>query len=109
MAHLLGGLQILLNMLMPGNGQKICFGPSRPNPERNARDQDGPHLGAWMGPKRCEKKHMANLDGTLSDPGWDLDGPGLDTGKGLGGTPRDSNIRLGLSDKLMLMLMDLFA
>ena len=67
-----------------GNGQEVCFGPSRPDPERNARDQDGtrtgrggPHLGTWMGPKRCQTKHMANLDGTASDPGWDLDRPGI--------------------------------
>ena len=65
-----------------GSGQEVCFGPSRPDPGRNAREQDGtrtgrdgPHLGTWMGPKYCKTKHMANLDGTPSDPGWDLDGP----------------------------------
>ena len=68
-----------------GSGQEVCFGPSRPDPERNTRDedgtrtgQDGPHLETRMGPKRCKTKHMANLDGTPSDPGWDLDGSGLD-------------------------------
>ena len=62
-----------------GSGQEVCFGPSRPDPGRNARGQDGtrtgwdgPHLGIWMGPKHCRTKHMANLDGTASDPGWDL-------------------------------------
>ena len=64
------------------SGQEVCFGPPRTDPGRNARKQDktrvgrdGPHLGTWMGPKRCKTKHMANLDGTPSDPGWDLDGP----------------------------------
>ena len=52
-----------------------------------------------MGPRRCNTKHMANLDGTPpSDPGWDLDGPGSDPGEGLDGTPRDSNRRLGLPE-----------
>ena len=67
-----------------GSGQEVCFCPSRPDPGRNAREQDGtrtgrdgPHLGTWMGPKHCKAKHMANLDGTTSDPGWDLDGPGI--------------------------------
>ena len=35
-----------------------------------------------MGPKRCKTKHMANLDGTLSDPGWDLDVPGIGPRRG---------------------------
>ena len=63
------------------NGQEVCFGPSRPDPGRNARDQDGtrtgrdgPHLGAWMGPKHCKTKHMVNLDGTPSDSGQAQDG-----------------------------------
>ena len=62
-------------------GQEVCFGPSRPDRGRNAREQDGtrtgrdgPHLGTWMGPKRCKTKHMANLDGTPSYAGWDLEG-----------------------------------
>ena len=49
----------------------FSFCPSRPDPVRNARVQDGtrtgpdgPHLGTWMGPKHCKTKHMANLDGT---------------------------------------------
>ena len=65
-----------------GSGQEVCFCPSRPDPARDAREQDGtrtgrdgPHLGTWMGPKHRKTKHMANLDGTTSDPGWDLDGP----------------------------------
>ena len=63
--------------------------------------QDGPrwpHLGTWMGPKRCRRKHMANLDGAPSDPGWDLDGPGSDHVRVLDAPPRDSNRLLGLSD-----------
>ena len=63
-----------------GSGREVCYGPSRPDPGRNAREQDGtrtgrdgPHLGTWMGPKCWKTKHMANLDGTPSDPGWDLD------------------------------------
>ena len=76
-----------------GSGQEVCFWPSRPDPGRIARDEDGtrtgrdgPHLGTWMGPKHCKTKHMANLDGTTSDSGWDLDGPriGGDSGKGTG-------------------------
>ena len=35
-----------------------------------------------MGPKHCKTKHMANLDGTTSDPGWDLDGPRLALSEG---------------------------
>ena len=50
-----------------------------------------------MGPKCCETKRMANLDGTPSDPGWDLDGPRMGPGEGLDRTPRDSNRLLGLS------------
>ena len=87
------------------SGQEVCFGPSRPDPGRNARDQDGtrtgrdgPHFGTWMGPKHCKTKHMANLDGTTWDPGWDLDGPRIGPGEGLDGTPRDSNRLLGLAD-----------
>ena len=43
-----------------------------------------------MGPKHCKTKHMENLGGTTSDPGWDMEG--------LDGTPRDSNRLLGLSE-----------
>ena len=71
-----------------GSDQEVCFCPSRPDPVRNAREQDGtrtgrdgPHLGTWMGPKHCKTKHMANLDGTTSDPGWDLDGPRIGPGR----------------------------
>ena len=70
-----------------GSGQEACLGPSRPVPGRNAQDQhgtrtgrDGPHLGTWMGLKRCETKHMANLDGTPLD----LDGPGITPRRGSG-------------------------
>ena len=98
---------------------RSLFRPVQPNPGRNAREQDGtrtgrdgPHLGTWMGLKCCKTKHMANLDGTPSEPGWDLDGPrigprrrdgtltgpGSDPGEGLDGTPRDSNRLLGLSE-----------
>ena len=59
-----------------GSGQEVCFGPSRPDPGRKPREQDGtrtgrdgPHLGTWMGPKYCKTKHMANLDGTPLGPG----------------------------------------
>ena len=91
-----------------GSGQEVCFGRSRHDLGRNARDQDGtrtgrdgPNLGTWMGLKRCRKAH-AKLDGTPSDPGWDLDGPGSDPGEGLDGTPRDSNRRLGLSQNFSI-------
>ena len=76
------------------SGQEVCFGPSRPAPGRNARDEDGtrtgrdgPHLGTWMGPKHCKTKHMANLDGTTSDSGWDLDGPRIGPRRGSGWHP----------------------
>ena len=66
-----------------------------PDPGRNAREQDGtrtgqggPHLGTWMGPKRCKTKHMANLDGTPSDAGWDLDGPRIGPRRGSGWHPQ---------------------
>ena len=77
-----------------GSGQEVCFCPSRPDPVSNAREQDGtrtgrdgPHLGAWMGPKHCKTKHMANLDGTTSDPGWGLDGPRIGPRRGSGWHP----------------------
>ena len=82
------------------SGQELCFGPILEEHSGPGWDQDGPGcppLGTWMGPKRCKAKHMANLDGTASDPGWDLDGPGSDPSEGLDGTPRDSNRLLGLS------------
>ena len=89
-----------------GSGQEVCFCPSRPDPGRNAREQDGirtgrngTHLGTWMGPKHCKTKHMANLDGTTSNPGWDLDGPRIGPRRGSGWhSLRDSNRLLGLSD-----------
>ena len=78
-------------MKIVGSGQEVCFCPSRPDPGRNAREQDGtrtgrdgPHLGIWMGPKHCKTRHMANLDGTTSDPGWDLDGPRIGPRRGSG-------------------------
>ena len=52
-----------------------------------------------MGLTHCKTKHMATLDGTPSDPGWDLDDPGADPGPRLDGTSRDSDRRLGPSDK----------
>ena len=80
-----------------GSGQEVCFCPSRPDPVRNAREQDGtrtgrdgPHLGTWMGPKHCKTKHMANLDGTTSDPGWDLDGPRIGPRRGSGWHPPET-------------------
>ena len=80
-----------------GSGQEVCFCPSRPDPVRNAREQDGtrtgrdgPHLGTWMSPKHCKTKHMANLDGTTSDPGWDLDGPRIGPGRGSGWHPPET-------------------
>ena len=82
--------------------KKSVFCPSRPDPGRNAREQDGtrtgrdgPHLGTWMGPKHCKTEHMANLDGTTSDSGWDLDGPRIGVWMA---PPRDSNRLLGLSE-----------
>ena len=91
-----------------GSGREVCFGPSRPDPGRNAREQDGtrtgrdgPHLGMWMGPKCWKTKHMANLDGTPSHPGgggiWTGRGP--DPREGLDGTPTDSNRLLGISEE----------
>ena len=78
-----------------GSGQEVCFGPSRPDPGRNAREQDGtrtsrdgPHLRTWMGPKYCKTKHVANLDGTPSNPGWDLDGPRIGPRRGSGWHPQ---------------------
>ena len=93
-----------------GSGQEVCFCPSRPDPVRNAQEQDGtrtgqdgPHLGTWMGPKHCKTKHMANLDGTTSDPGWDLDGPRIGPRRGSGWhPPRDSNRLLGLSENYLV-------
>ena len=62
------------------------------------RARMAPHVGTWMGPKCCKTKHMANLDGTPSDLGWELEGPGSDPVEGLDGTLRDSNRRLGFSE-----------
>ena len=80
-----------------GSGQEVCFCPSRPDPGRNAREQDGtrtgrdgPHLGIWMGPKHCKTKHMVNLDGTTSDPGWDLDRPRIGPRRGSGWHPPET-------------------
>ena len=80
-----------------GSGQEVFFCPSRPDPVRNAREQDGtrtgrdgPHLGTWTGPKHCKTKHMANLDGTSSDPGWDLDGPRIGPRRGSGWHPPET-------------------
>ena len=95
-----------------GSGQEVCFCPSRPDPGRNALEQDGtrtgwdgPHLGTWMGPKHCKTKHMANLDRTTSDPGWDPDGPRIGPRRGSGWhPPRDSNRLLGLSEKSLCKL-----
>ena len=50
--------------------------------------RDGPHLGTWTGPKHCKTKHRANLDGTASDPGWDLDGPRIGPRRGSGWHPQ---------------------
>ena len=52
--------------------------------------RDGPHLGTWMGPKHCKTKHKANLDGTTSDPGWDLDGPRIGPRRGSGWHPPET-------------------
>ena len=70
------------------------------------KGQDGPHLGTWMGPKHYKTKHMANLDGTTSDSGWDLDGPriGPRRGRVWMAPPRDSNRLLGLSDTCIIFL-----
>ena len=91
-----------------GSGQESVS--ARPGPiveGRNAREQDetrtgqdGPHFGTWMGPKRWKTKHMANVEGTPSDPGWDLDGT---PGEGLDGSPRDSKRPLGLSEFVLLV------
>ena len=88
-------LGLIIELL--GSGQEVCFSLSRPDPVRNAREQDGtrtgrdgPHLGTWMGPKHCKTKHMANLDGTTSDPGWDLDGPRMGPRRGSGWHPPET-------------------
>ena len=52
--------------------------------------RDGPHLGTWMGPKHCKTKHMATLEGTTSDPGWDLDGPRIGPRRGSGWHPPET-------------------
>ena len=74
---------------------RSLFRPVQARSRRNARDQDGtrtgrdgPHLRTWMGPKCCRTKHMANLDGTPSDPGWDLDGPRIRPRRGSGWHPQ---------------------
>ena len=53
------------------SGREVCFGPSRPDPERSTREEDGTRT--WTG-------------------------PGPDPGEGLDGTPGDTNRLLGLSD-----------
>ena len=90
-------LRKVLEGILEGSGQEVCFCPSRPDPVRNAREQDGtrtgqdgPHLGTWMGPKHCKTKHMANLDGTTSDSGWDLDGPRIGPRRGSGWHPPET-------------------
>ena len=74
---------------------RSLFRPVQARSTRNARDQDGtgtgrdgPHFGTWMGPKCCRTKHMANLDGTPSDPGWDLGGPRIGPRRGSGWHPQ---------------------
>ena len=58
-------------------------------------------LGTRMGPGRagmaptsgpgcCKTKHMANLDGTTSDPGWDLEGPRIGPRRGSGWHPPET-------------------
>ena len=44
---------------------------------------------------------MANLDGTPSDLGWDLDRPRTGPRRGSGWRPRDSNRLLGLSEEIL--------
>ena len=68
---------------------------TRPDPGRNTREQDGtrtgrdgPHLATWMGLKRCKTKHMAKLDGTPSEQGWDLDWPRIGPRRGSGWYPQ---------------------
>ena len=66
-----------------GSGQEVCFGPYtayRPDPGKNARDQDGSRTGGWMAPevtwmdpKPCKTNRTANLDGTF--------GPGMGPGR----------------------------
>ena len=67
--------------------QKECSGPGCAHPGP-AWAHDGPHLGTWTGPKHSKTKHMANLDGTSSDPRWDLDGPRIGPRLSLDSTPR---------------------
>ena len=63
-----------------GSGQEVCFGRSMPDPEGTLGTRMGPGRagmaptsGPGWAPKCCKTKHMANLDGTPSDPGL---GPG---------------------------------
>ena len=63
-----------------GSGQGVCFGLSRPDPRRSARDQDGtgtdrdgPHLGTWTGRNAVNKAH--------GEFGRDRFGPGMGPGR----------------------------
>ena len=57
--------------------------------------RDGPHLGTWMGLKRRKTKHIANLDGTPSDPGATWTGPDRIQARVWMAAPRNSKRRLG--------------
>ena len=94
MAESCSGLLVLLPWSEVAN-QSVSARPSRiPLRARMAPGcaRDNPPT---SGPGRfriCKRKDMANLDGTLSDPGWDLDGPRI----GLGIGPRiGSRLRFG--------------
>ena len=55
-----------------GNGQEVCFGPSRPYPGRNARDQDGTRTGRDGPPQDLdgsETLHICTRHGTWAGPG----------------------------------------
>ena len=89
-----------------GSGTEVCFGPSRPDPGRNARDRvgtrtgrDGPHLGTWTWVRNAVKQSTWRIwTGPLRSRDGTWTGPGSDPGEGLDGTSKDSKRPLGFSD-----------
>ena len=88
-----------------GSDQEVCFGPSRPDPGRNAWDEDGTRMGRdgpTSGPGRGRNAVKQNTwriwTGPLRTRDGTWTGIGSDTGEGLDGTPRDSSRPLGLPE-----------
>ena len=50
--------------------KKVCFGPSKPHPGKNARDKDGTGTGRDVPHLRTRRSEAVN-----KAQGWDLDGP----------------------------------